>query len=73
MDERVSTVNVRNLRDTPDPGLSGPSTPEERLALVETLTREAWALAAGEPQPYARFDAPVHVRRLRESDRTSRR
>jgi hypothetical protein len=65
MSNRVSTVTVRALRDAPDAGLSGPSTPETRLALVETLTAEAWALAGGEPAPYARHDAPVDVRPLR--------
>jgi len=65
MDERVSTVTLRGLRDAPDAGLSGPSTPEARLALVETLTREAWALAGGEPPPYVRRDAPVQLRPLR--------
>ena len=72
MDERVSTVVVRGLRDAPDAGLSGPSTPETRLALVATLTREAWALAGGEPPPYARQDAPVRLRPLRPASAGSR-
>jgi hypothetical protein len=65
MDERVCTVTLRGLRDAPDGGLSGPTSPEARLALVETLTREAWALAGGELPPYARCDAPVRLRPLR--------
>ena len=67
MDQRVSTVTLRGLRDAPDAGLSGPTSPEARLALVETLTREAWALAGGEPPPCARRDAPVALRPLRPS------
>ena len=65
MDERVRTITMRGLRDTADAGLSGSTSPEERLALVETLTREAWALTGGEPRPYARHDAPVALRPLR--------
>jgi len=65
MDERVRTITLRGLRDAADAGLSGPSTPEARLALVETLTREAWALAGGEPPLCAWRDAPVLVRPLR--------
>lgn len=61
MRARVTQVTRRRLGDAADAGLSGPSTAEERLALVETLTREAWALA-GRPLPsYARGDAPVRV------------
>ena len=65
MNERVPTILVRGLRDRPDAGLTGPSTPEGRLALVETLTREAWALAGGEPPTYARHETPVRLRPLR--------
>ena len=72
MEERVSTVTVRRLRDAPDAGLSGPSTPESRLALVATLTREAWALAGSEPPPYARHDAPVRLRLLRPASTGTR-
>jgi hypothetical protein len=70
MNERVSTVALARLRDVPDAGLSGPTTAETRLALVETLTREAWALAGGEPPPCARHDAPVRMRPLRPNDPT---
>lgn len=65
MTERVSTVTLRGLRDAPDAGLSGPTSPEARLALVETLTREAWALTGGEPRSHARGDAPIALRPLR--------
>ncbi len=68
MDERVRTVTLCGLRDAPDPGLSGPTTPEARLALVETLTREAWALAGGEPPSAARGDLPIRLRPLRSND-----
>ena len=73
MRDRPTTVTIRGLRDAPDAGLSGPSTPEARLALVDTLTREAWALAGGDPPAYARHDAPVSVRPLRVSERPARR
>jgi hypothetical protein len=69
MAERVSTVTVRALRDAPDAGTSGPTTPLARLLLVETLTREAWAIAGFEVPAYARGDAPVRVRPLRPIDR----
>lgn len=72
MDERVSSITVRGLRDGADAGLSGPTSPEARLALVETLTQEAWALAGGEPRPYARHDAPVALRPLRASRASGR-
>lgn len=67
MTERPITITIRGLRAAPDSGLSGPTTPAERVALVETLTREAWALAGGDPPAYARHEAPVSVRPLRVS------
>ena len=72
MDERVSTMTLRGLRDAPDAGLTGPTTAEARLALVDVLTREAWALMAFEPRPYARQRAPVRVRRLGDRDDSTR-
>ena len=69
MADRVTTMTVRALRATPDAGTSGPSTPVERLALVETLTREAWALAGRTLPAYARRDAPVSVRSLHDTGR----
>ena len=47
------------------PGLSGATTPTERLALVEVLTQEAWALAGWALPTYARHEAPVSTRPLR--------
>lgn len=73
MARRTSTVTVRGLRDASDSGLIGPTTPAERLALVETLTREAWVLAGREVPTYARHEAPVHVRALRMTSRARHR
>jgi hypothetical protein len=73
MADRVSTITVRALRAAPDAGTSGPSTPVTRLALVETLTREAWALAGRALPSYARREAPVSVRPLRGMDRPATR
>ncbi len=41
MTRRTSTVTVRGLHDASNVGLSGSTTPMERLVLVEVLTREA--------------------------------
>lgn len=73
MPKRVSTLSIRSLRDAADAGLSGPSTPGERLALVDTLTREAWTLAGVDPPAYPRQEAPVSMRPLRVSERPARR
>ena len=59
---------VRLYHRGAEPGedLSAVSTPEQRLAMVDELTREAFALA-GRPLPaYARSDSPVILRRLGE-------
>lgn len=61
MAERPPTVRIRPLTDPADAGLAGDTTPDERLALVEVLTREAWALM-GLPVPtYERGDTPIRV------------
>ncbi len=61
------TAVTRSLHDrVPDAGLVGETTPETRLALVEALTREAWALAGRELPSVPRHDWPVRVRRLGE-------
>jgi hypothetical protein len=65
MTRRTSTVTARGLRDASDAGLSGSTTPTERLALVDVLTREAWALAGRDVPAYARHETPVSVRPLR--------
>ena len=64
MTDRVSSVVLRRLQDAPDAGLSGATTPALRVALVETLTREAWTLAGLERPAYDRCDAPVSLRPL---------
>lgn len=61
----TSTITIRRLHDVSDAGLSGSTTPTERLALVEVLTREAWVLAAREIPAYSRHETPVSVRPLR--------
>ncbi len=73
MPDRQSSISIRGLRDGPDPGLSGATTPVERLALVETLTREAWALARGDRPMYSRHEAPVSVRPLHVNSPRARR
>lgn len=54
---------VRRFRlgDEPGDDLSASTTPEERLAMMETLSREAWVLT-GRPFPdYRRDESPVRV------------
>jgi hypothetical protein len=61
-----SSWPVRRFRLGEEPGddLSAFTTPLERLAMMEGLAREAWALT-GRPLPdYRRADAPVRVRPL---------
>ncbi|MCA2986391.1 hypothetical protein [Gemmatimonas sp.] len=65
MPERARSVSIRRLHDQPDAGLSGATTPASRLALVETLTHEAFALAGTTAIVYPRHEAPVVVRALR--------
>lgn len=61
----VPAAVIRSLRDhAADGGLFGDTTPEARLALVETLTREAWALAGREPSHRPRAQLPVRLRPL---------
>lgn len=60
---------VRRFRLGEEPlevDLGMPTTVEERLALVWTLTREAWALGQREVPTYARAEAPIARRRLRD-------
>lgn len=59
-------VRVYRLGTQPSEDLSATSTAEERLAMMEPLAREAFALS-GRPEPtYARADSPVARRRLGE-------
>lgn len=57
-------VRMYPLGGEPSDDLSATSTPEERLAMMAFLTREAFALS-GRPLPtYRRTEAPVALRRL---------
>lgn len=61
---------VRRFRLGEEPlevDLGMPTTVEERLALVWTLTREAWAPGVREIPTYARADAPIAKRRLTDA------
>lgn len=69
----VASVETRSLRDLPDDGLATPGTSASRLALVETLTMEAWALAGRSVPVYARAEMPVSVRPLQAAAAHGRR
>ncbi len=57
-------VRVFRLGEEPGDDISATTTAEERLAMVEVLTREAFGLA-GRPWPaYARAEAPIARRPL---------
>ena len=47
-----------------------PSSPEQRVALVQVLTWEAWALAGREIPEYTRDEMPVAVALLSEQGRS---
>lgn len=58
---------VRRFRLGEEPlegDLGMPTTVEDRLALVWTLTRECWALGTRELPTYTRAEAPITKRRL---------
>ena len=67
MIRRRASLTVRSLRGAPDAGLSAVGTPAECLALVETLTAEAWALAGHDLPTYARAETPVRITALRSA------
>lgn len=46
-----------------------PASPEERIALVHVLTREAWELAGRTIPEYSRDEMPVAVSSLSEQGR----
>ena len=55
-------VRVFRLGDEPGDDLSAATSPEERLAMVGTLTLEAWSLS-GQPMPdYRRGETPISRR-----------
>jgi hypothetical protein len=59
-------VHVHRLGEEPPDDLSALTTPEERLAMMELLALEAFALW-GRPLPsYGRGESPVVLRRLGE-------
>jgi len=56
---------VRRFRLGAEPGddLSASTTPAERIAMVWTLTLEAWALTGRAIPGYGRADMPVRIQR----------
>jgi hypothetical protein len=61
---RTWPVRLVALGSAPRDRLDGSTTPEERLAMVWTLTLEAWALS-GRPMPeYPRAASPVRLCQL---------
>lgn len=65
MSDRVVSIVRRKLSAPPDSGLSVPGTPQHRIALVATLTAEAWSVAGLHIPEYARAATPIHIRTLR--------
>jgi hypothetical protein len=59
-------VRLFRLGEEPSEDLSASTNPEQRLAMMWPLAREAFSLA-GRPDPlYERSDSPVALRRLGE-------
>jgi hypothetical protein len=59
-------VRVYRRGAEPSEDLSATTSPEQRLAMIEPLSREAFALS-GQPLPaYRRADSPVVLRRVGE-------
>ena len=65
MTNRRISIAIRSLFSEPDAGLSASGTAAQRLALVETLTAESWAVAGRAVPTYARAESPVRVGALR--------
>lgn len=59
------TARVRSLREEGSGDVTAGATPAECVALVEELTREAWALARRPLPTYTRSTMPIRVVRLR--------
>lgn len=60
---RTASARVFRLGEEPNDDLSATTTPEERLAMVDVLSRRMWELS-GRPMPsYTRRSMPVAVRR----------
>ena len=56
-------VRKYGLHAQPGDDLSQTTTPAERIAMVELLTREAWALTGKALPVYSRAHSPVRVLR----------
>jgi hypothetical protein len=61
-DRRSWPVRVYRLGDEPPDDLSATTTAEERLAMVDALSIEAWGLAGRTFPEYLRQDTPVSTR-----------
>ena len=60
-------VRLTSLDDDGRAETLAATTPEERIAMMDELARQAWSLA-GLPYPtYDRKDAPIRRRKLEES------
>jgi hypothetical protein len=59
-------VRVFRLGAEPSDELRSTTTPEERLAMMEPLTSEAFALTGRAAPTYRRPESPVSLRRLAE-------
>ena len=59
-------VRVYRLGAEPSDDLSATTTPEERLAMMEPLALEAFALSGRSWPAYRRAESPVCLRRLGE-------
>ncbi len=66
MDRASWPVRVYRLGGEPPDDLSATTTPEQRLAMMEALTLEAFALSGQPPAVYSRAQTPVAVRSLGE-------
>jgi hypothetical protein len=61
-DRRSWPVRVHRLGEEPPDDLSATTTPEERLAMVDALTLEAWSLTGRALPEYTRRETPVSIR-----------
>jgi hypothetical protein len=71
MANRVTTVTIRALSDAPDAGLAELGTAASRLALVETLSAEAWELSGLASEGSSRARGPIRTRPLRVPERAT--
>jgi len=66
VDRRSWPVRVYRLGAEPSEDLSATTTAEERLAMVDALTLEAYAISGHAWPAYRRAESPVRLRRLGE-------